>query len=122
MLHTIVSKDFMTTLFSPAAAFIHRIHTERYGVIFTSESQSIPPGSDVSIFCQFDGRPVPTAVEWYRDGVLVESGIFTTEFNSTLNLYNFRSTAVYQCHVTNIHGSDTASVFLCLQHQGMYIM
>ena len=89
----------------------------------SSISQSIPPGSDVTIRCEFEGNPRPdpsAAVEWYRDGVKLDSnsGVSTSMFDSSLTIQNFRASAVYQCHVTNVHGSDTASVFLCLQRQG----
>lgn len=58
-----------------------------------------------------------SAVEWYQDGVRLDSGIFMPN-SSTLTIQDFRISAVYQCHVTNEHGSDMASVFFCLQRQG----
>ena len=86
----------------------------------SADSHSIPPGSDVTLHCQFSGRPAPTRVEWYRDGARVDSSssVSTSDSVSSLTIENFGRSEVYQCRVSNQHGSDKSSFFLCLEQQG----
>ena len=88
------------------------------GIQSFNKFQSIPRGRDVTIECHFSGIPTPS-VEWFRDGVLINTGITNpTASLSILSLSNVKITSVYQCHVSNQHGSDTAMLLLCSQIPG----
>lgn len=76
----------------------------------------IPNGADVSIRCEYTGVPIPSTVEWTQDGRVVQVGVVTDEGVSTLSVTSAGS--VYQCHVTNQYGRDTAFVYICSDEQG----
>lgn len=81
-------------------------------------SRLVPRGSSVTIHCQFNGRPFPSPdqVEWYRDGLQVGSAS-TSDNTSSLRVANLQLSSVYQCRVSNEHGSGLASVFLCVEQE-----
>lgn len=75
----------------------------------------------MTIHCQFDGRPFPNPaqVEWYRDGVRIDSDSISGNITS-LRVTDVQQSSVYQCRVSNEHGSDLASVSLCVEQEGKW--
>ena len=61
-------------------------------------------------------------MQWYRNGIKVDSSSSLTvqvEGNrTTLRVSDVQQSAVYQCQVSNEHGSQLASVFLCTEQEG----
>ena len=83
-----------------------------------SSSQSIPLGGSISLECEFSGIPIPGTVEWTRDGVSVTDGIIQTLSSiSNLTVPTVSESGIYQCHVENVHGRDSQTVFLCAAEQ-----
>ncbi len=78
----------------------------------------IPGGSDVTLQCEYSGVPIPSTVEWTLDGEAVSVGVVTEGGVSKLNVEGVTSGGVYQCHVGNQYGRDSASVYICLEEQG----
>ena len=88
------------------------------GIESDSSLIPVPSGSDITIKCQFSGVPIPNKVKWTRDGSLVNVGVVTEGGVSTLSVIGFNTHDVYQCHVENEYGRDTASVYLCSIKEG----
>lgn len=78
----------------------------------------IPSGADITIRCRYTGVPIPNQVEWTQDGALIQDSVVTEEGVSTLTVRGVVSGGVYQCHVTNQYGRDTASIYVCPAEQG----
>ena len=78
----------------------------------------VPSGADVALKCEYSGVPTPSTVEWTLDGVNVSVGVVTEGGVSMLTLTGVTSGGVYQCHVRNQYGRDSASVYICLEEQG----
>ena len=104
-------------------AQVERLSTIRNGIASESNSHSIPLGSSVSLECEVSGTPTPT-VEWTRDGVSITDEA-TQTLNSISNLsvstVTVSESGIYQCHVENVHGRDSRTVFLCfIEQEGRY--
>ena len=98
---------------------VSQLETSFNGMQSFSNFISVPDGTDVTIQCQFSGMPTANVV-WYRDGTMITTGIETnlSIFLSTLSLSDIQTAGVYQCHVSNEFGRDTATLFLCRETPG----
>ena len=77
---------------------------------------SIPPGGGAILECEFSGIPIPSTVEWTRNGVDMNEIILESN-SSNLSVPILNESAVYQCHVENMYGKDSQTVFLCAVEQ-----
>ena len=67
--------------------------------------------------CEFSGIPIPSTVDWTRNGVRVTNGIVLGSNTSRLSIPSLNESAIYQCHVENKYGRDSRTVFLCAVEQ-----
>ena len=100
-----------------AAAQVESLLTIRNGIRTEDNFQSIPLGDSAILECEFNGIPTPITVDWTRDGVSITNGILQRNNTSTLTIPSLTESAIYQCHVENIYGKDSQSVFLCAVEQ-----
>ncbi len=71
----------------------------------SSGGGQIPGGQTATLECDFAAYPIPTAVQWYLDGVLLDAS------NSALNLNNGQWVATYTVSAV---GVDTTGQYTCV--------
>ena len=82
--------------------------------------QSIPAGDSAILECEFSGIPTPNTVDWTRDGISITNQNLNRNVSSVI-VSDLSDSGIYQCHVENVYGKDSQTVFLCAEEQeGMW--